>query len=371
MDVFDLTALDREGSLENWLRALAEACCKQFRATSCTLFLKQGEEFRLIAATGLRSGLPADTSILPGRGVAGKAIADRQASLVNDPSVYGAEGHGKSKSALVVPLLGTREVVGVLNISRDKGARFSEWHLTRARILAAQVGLAVQNAWYADEIRKSAHHRHLALLGEVAASVAHDVRNPLTSIIAAAQTIREEPELADEMTQIIEREARVLDTLCDDFLNLSKPLTLALEVVDPYALAKEVCESAALECRSHGVGLQVEGESLWLRADALRFRQLVRNLVRNAMQATASGGTISVRVLKTGLEVADNGKGMDEQTIGRLFDAFYSTKQQGTGLGLSNVRRIVEEHGWSISVESAPNVGTSFKIDFKVWANAA
>jgi signal transduction histidine kinase len=105
-----------------------------------------------------------------------------------------------------------------------------------------------------------------------------------------------------------------------------------------------------------------ESESIITRADAGQLRQVVWNLVRNAVQASSPGAEVMVKVSATMLEVHDDGPGIGAEAQGRLFDAFFTTRSSGMGIGLAVVKRIVDEHGWRIEVESKEGRGATFRV---------
>jgi two-component system sensor histidine kinase HydH len=216
----------------------------------------------------------------------------------------------------------------------------------------------------------------LAVLGRIAAGLAHEIRNPLGSIRGSVEMLGESPALSSEdkeLCAIIRREAIRLNDLVTDMLDLSRPRPLKVETIDVVALAGEVVALAARSERSASGDVRVvyEGpESPHLaRGDGGQIRQVMWNLVRNAVQASPAGSTVKVVVApgtnEVVLRVDDTGPGVPDEALARIFDAFYTTRAHGVGIGLALVKRIMDEHaalGARIEVVSARHGGASFRV---------
>jgi two-component system sensor histidine kinase HydH len=210
-----------------------------------------------------------------------------------------------------------------------------------------------------------------ALLGRLAAALAHEIRNPLSSISGSVRLLSSNPSLDEEdrkLCAIIDREAWRLDDLVTDMVNLAKPRKPEPSVVDVSAVARDVCALARNSGRGAGdVLVYFEGEAeLPILADPGMLRQMLWNLVRNAVQASQAGDVVRVSVTLTGgvvrVEVVDHGVGIAEETKPLLFDAFFTARSQGTGIGLAVVKRIVDEHGWDIEVLDSIPRGATFRV---------
>ena len=215
----------------------------------------------------------------------------------------------------------------------------------------------------------------LAYLGKVAAGLAHEIRNPLGSISASIELLREAPALSDDdrhLCDIIHGESARLNDLVGDMLNLAKPKPPELVDVNVVAAARDVVTLARRSGRStKDVDVCVEvadsDTPIIISADPAQLRQLLWNLVRNAVQATAPNSKVTIRVpppskRSQAIEVSDHGTGIAGDVQDHLFEAFFTTRAHGAGIGLAVVKRIADDHGWQIEVQSEEGVGTTFRI---------
>jgi len=215
----------------------------------------------------------------------------------------------------------------------------------------------------------------LAMLGKIAASIAHEIRNPLTSIRGFIQLLR--PHLMtlgkEEYARIILEEIDRANDIIYEFLNSSKPTAPMAQIVTIESLLKEVMLLSESEAIMRGCQLRLEAYDAQAKVsiDVKQIKQVMLNIVKNALDAITElggerNGRIDIVARKEGalveIAVRDNGKGMDQATMSRLFDPFFTTKEQGTGLGLSVSYRIIRNHGGTIRVSSRPGEGTEFKI---------
>jgi len=212
----------------------------------------------------------------------------------------------------------------------------------------------------------------LAAVGELAAAIAHEIRNPLASISGSVQVLSASaPPGSSErrLMEIVVQESHRLSSILEDFLKYVRPREQAVETIDAAAALRDVVtlltHSDELSPR-HRVTLRLEPESVLLRADPGQLRQVIWNLIRNAVAAMPSGGTLALEARASdvawSVTVADEGKGMSREEQDRLFTPFAHTVPGGTGLGLAIVYRIVEEHGGRIGVKSAPGEGTEITL---------
>jgi PAS domain S-box-containing protein len=222
----------------------------------------------------------------------------------------------------------------------------------------------------------------LAALGEMAATVAHEIRNPLGGIEGFAALLERdlgETPAQCEMARQIVQGTRSLNRIVTGLLDFTRPVELRLRCANLSEVVDAALAVAEQEMRAAHPGVSVirefPGETT-VTIDPEQIYGVVLNLARNAWQALGADGRIDVTIEARGdeavaLRVRDTGCGMTEETRRRLFSPFFTTKQTGTGLGLSIVRKIIEAHGGTIEVETAPGQGTTFTVVLSRPARAA
>jgi len=239
------------------------------------------------------------------------------------------------------------------------------WALTACPMPDGGATLAIHEVTEFERSQRELEQtKRLAEIGQMTAAIAHEIRNPLTGIRSAAQFVGQNPEAAPEFGRIIEEEAIKLNALCDQFLEFARPLTLATQSVRLADLARKIATLHADDFRAKGVGLEVQipAREPIIMGDPARLEQIFRNLALNALQACETGGAVTLEVNEDGFEVRDDGCGMSEAGRERGFAPFVTAKAAGTGLGLSNVRKIVDAHGGAIDVASTEGRGTTFRV---------
>jgi signal transduction histidine kinase len=223
-----------------------------------------------------------------------------------------------------------------------------------------------------------ASQEKLATLGTLAAGIAHEIRNPLTSLKARLYTLDKHLHAvpaARKDTDIIGAEISRLERIVKDVLSFARPSDPKLEAMPAERVLRDVQNLMSSDLESRGVHLLLECQpDLCIRADAAHLKQVLINLVRNASEAIESTGRVTLRTRvanvsfggrDTGavvLEVADTGRGIEREVEKRLFDPFFSTKESGTGLGLAIAARIVEKHGGFLQYRTRPGHGTTFGV---------
>jgi signal transduction histidine kinase len=228
------------------------------------------------------------------------------------------------------------------------------------------------------EARRLKEAENLALLGQAAAAVAHELKSPLIAIGGFAQRMQRDldeghPHL--RMLSIIVEQARHMEQLLREMLDYSRPLDLNLEHQPLPPLVEECLELLAHQAEQKGVTLETQG-SPYLpipELDPGRIKQVLLNLVQNAIQASSRGGAVRVETRQEGgwllLEVRDQGSGIRKEDQAKVFFPFFTTKRQGTGLGLAIARKIVESHGGQLEFSSHPGKGTTFSLHLPLVAS--
>lgn len=210
----------------------------------------------------------------------------------------------------------------------------------------------------------------LALVGQMLAQVNHEVRNPLNAISLHVELLSEEvhTEEGKELLATVMQEIRRLEGVTENYLELVRRRPTERVLTDPVELARRVVGLEAEKLRRSGVHVEVEGSVAPVEMDSGGLRQVLLNLLRNAVEAGATRVRVLLQPAPHALEVIveDNGPGMDPHIADRVFEPFYSTRARGTGLGLSICRQIVEEFGGTIRVETQPGHGARFFIEVPV-----
>lgn len=215
----------------------------------------------------------------------------------------------------------------------------------------------------------------LSALGELSASMAHEIRNPLGSIRGAAEILRDsyaEDDARYEFVKILLKETDRLNGIVQEFLDFARPKRPEPVEADVNEAVQFVIGLISQEAKKAGVKIEHRLDPLVGKQniDIDLMKQAILNLVLNAIQAMPSGGVLTVETCLSGdevvLTISDTGMGISEDDKKRLFTPFFTTKENGTGLGLAIVYRIIENHRGEIDVESAPGAGSKFKIRIPV-----
>jgi two-component system sensor histidine kinase PilS (NtrC family) len=224
---------------------------------------------------------------------------------------------------------------------------------------------------------RSAHlQQRLAAVGEMAAGIAHEIRNPLASMSGSIQVLRQDLPLSEEQAQLMDivlRESERLNDTIRSFLAYARPQRFALARLD---VAKVVQDTAALlrnsaEVREgHVIDADVPSSPVWYEADENQVRQILWNLATNGLRAMSDGGRLRMSVQNDSragqreivLAVEDQGRGIPEDEVDGIFQPFRSSFEKGTGLGLSIVHRIVTDYGGVIQVSSTVGKGTTVRV---------
>lgn len=217
---------------------------------------------------------------------------------------------------------------------------------------------------------------HYAEIASLAGGLAHEIRNPLSTMSLNLDLLTEELSEGDSPRdrRILQKLAAVkkqclhLDRILNDFLQFARVGKLDVQQTDLNSTVQEFIEFFGPQAEERGIDISphLTANLPPVKLDTRLWRQVLMNLSRNALQAMPNGGVLELQTYGRGqevvLDIIDNGLGMDSETQSRMFDTFFSTKPDGSGLGLPTVRKIVEAHGGTISCESDVGRGTRFSI---------
>lgn len=250
-------------------------------------------------------------------------------------------------------------------------------------IILACFAVAFLSSLLAEQARRSRKELHamrarvqrvekMAAVGEMGAGLAHEIKNPLASITGCIQLLRDEMPYdagRDKLMRIVLREADRLSALVGNFLLFARPPSGKSK---PILLDQAIPETVSLfeqdkRCRDRIAIRQSGPQGLWVAMDPDHFRQVLWNLLLNAVEAIEGQGTIDVRVASlkprlVSIQIADSGCGIPARDLNHIFDPFFTGKPDGTGLGLSIVHTILESHDGWLEVESEVGRGTTFTI---------
>lgn len=268
---------------------------------------------------------------------------------------------------LAVPLHRGERLVGWIGAGGGRSDQYLKDEVAAAFLALGNQAVTSLERMEALEVAK--RREALAAVGEMAAGLAHEIRNPLSAIQGAAQVIRGEsdPERASEMLQVLEEESSRLGRFVGEFLDYARPGAARREPVDVGELARRALRLAeAAGAKLHGSVSLAEGTPRAL-GDPEQLLRVFGNLVRNAWEAAGEDVAVAVRAEPAGsnrvtIRFEDDGPGIPPEEIPKLFQPFHTTKRGGTGLGLALVHRIVEAQGGEVRVEGRPGAGAVFTL---------
>jgi len=220
----------------------------------------------------------------------------------------------------------------------------------------------------------------MALVGRLAAGMAHSIRNPFTSVKMRLFSLNRSLELNEEQEEdfdVISAEIRHIDTIVQNFLEFSRPPKLQMQSISPSNVVDSTIQLLGHRLRSYDVQLKIERQQPLpvVSADQEQLKEVMVNIIVNACEAMGRGGTITIQEeVVSGdsvppsacIKISDTGPGIPSNIIEKILQPFFTTKEQGTGLGLSIAARVITEHGGRIDISSAVGHGATFLISLPV-----
>jgi len=288
------------------------------------------------------------------------------------------------RTALVVPLLNDNEIVGIISLGRTQVKPFTDKQISLFSDFAAQATIALESTRrerkYREMLCEMAHDNRVATMGQLTASIAHEIKQPIaaarTYAAAALRFLDKSPpnvaEVREALTCIVNQTDRTSDVV-DRIGSLIKKAPPRKEVVDLNAAIMEVIALTCGEAVKTGVtvGTQLAGELPRIQCDRVQLQQVMLNLIVNAIQSMRSVedgnhelhiSTVSIKPEGVCVAVRDTGHGLRPESLPRLFEPFYTTKPDGMGMGLSICRSIIEAHGGRLWATRCEPRGTLFQF---------
>jgi signal transduction histidine kinase len=243
--------------------------------------------------------------------------------------------------------------------------------------LTAMSNRAGNSMAFLREERVSEAIAQLRRLQSVGAKVAHELKNPLASVKGLCQLVARTPESerTQERLAVVASEISRMETILHEYLSFSRPLEdLKPETLDLSVLARDVLDVLAGRADQAGVTIELDGAAATVQGDPRRLKEALINLVSNAIEATPTGGHVALRVRESTagitLEVRDTGRGISAEDLERLGTSFFTTRPNGTGLGVVLAQGVINQHGGTLGYQSTVGHGTTATIQFPAKPSA-
>ena len=384
------SALTRAIDLSQLWELLAEQVGRVIAAESFFIALRDDQTGRIEIAYGLDQGVPISSgqAIPAGSSISGWVVEHAEPLLVRD---FAAEqsalpvsvpiGSGDDPaSILAVPLVLDDRVLGILSAQNHKPNAYGEDDVRLLSAIAGQAAVAINSARLRREAAEAQALRHLNLLKtQFISTVSHELRTPLTPIIGYSELLLGggfDDDTTKEMAGEIHAKAEQMERMVEDLLDLSRVesgrLKLDFEPVSVGALVRSTARDFANASPKHHIASVIAGELPLVDGDPLRLRQVLSNLVTNAIKYSPNGGAVTLRaeiaVDDIVVSIIDEGAGIPSDRMSRLFEVFYrvdndvTRRAKGAGLGLALCKHMVEAHGGRIWVESEVGKGSTFSF---------
>lgn len=367
--------------LEEVLQRVVRQGARLLNGRVCVLFLRERhlETLALRASHGLSGRASRPLCIPIGASLLGEVVRLGQPVAIDDLTsrpeheLHKLLCRESLRSLVAAPLRSKKDVIGVLAVYSTGPRKFAEEDLRMATLLATQSAIAIENARLYNEARSThaalRQSEKLAALGRLSAGLAHEMRNPLNTLNVLVYAMTEKPtgDLHADL-EVVKRELDRLRLLLDQFLDFARPRPPRFARERLEEIVEETLLLVKPEAAKRNIAIVREGPPrlppAW--ADGMQIRQVLLNVLLNAMQALEREGTIRVLLREAPdalvVVVEDTGPGISAEVRERLFEPFFSTRKGGLGLGLSISQRILEVHSGVLEIDSQPGAGTRVSI---------
>ncbi|TAL22088.1 MAG: HAMP domain-containing protein [Nitrospirae bacterium] len=312
--------------------------------------------------------------------------ANRRPLMVNDNAAslpLGEIDRGLNvKNIMLIWIRQKGELIGAIRAANKKSGDFSEEDARILGILANNISVALENAKLYENLRKQmaelketqeqlVQAAKLAAIGELASNIAHEINNPLTSILGYSELIKEEKDINNIMRdiEVIEKESLRARDIVHQLLEFSRKRPLEIKEIRINDIMSEVLALTAVPLKDSSIKISKSYEDVpVIEGDANQLKQVFLNIINNAIFAMQDGGSLGIATRRGRddniyIEISDTGKGIPQEILQRIFEPFFTTKQEkGTGLGLSISYKIIQSHNGRIDVESEEGRGTKFTV---------
>jgi signal transduction histidine kinase/HAMP domain-containing protein len=311
--------------------------------------------------------------------------SNRRALILNgnidESPCHEADKSLRVKNLMLVWVRHKGELIGIIRVANKRTGNFTDEDAHPLAILANNVSVALENARLYDDLKKqmeelqNAHEQlvqaaKLVAIGELASNVAHEINNPLTSVLGYAELIKEEKDINRIMgdIEIIEKESLRAREIVHQLLEFSRKRSLQIKEVDINAVLEEVVDLIELQIKDTDIIIKKNyGKLPAIEGDENQLKQVFINIINNAAFAMRSEGVLDIetyaRLGNVNVKISDTGDGIHGDFLSRIFEPFFSTKKEkGTGIGLSVSYKIIQSHNGHIDVQSEVGKGSAFTV---------
>jgi len=364
------------------------------KADVCSIYLLDPSDGSLVLAAtrGLRDDAVGAVRINPGEGITGRAAKQDRIVAVSDVRLdsrnkfFPITGEDEYRSLLSVPLRFHDELIGVMNVQTRAPRVFGKSERRLLRTIAHQVSGSIRNARLYESVlaakrelenaqERLVESEKMAALGRLAATLSHELRNPLAGLKGASQLLLRKTAEHDERREyvsLILAEVGRLGRIVDDLLHFARPKASQFDFIDANQVVQDALTLHSEDFFSRGIVFRKRLSKLPpIRADRDKFTQIVVNILLNARDAMPDGGELLitsrwVRSESEGrdsvvFQFRDTGPGIPDDVRTHIFEPFFTTKPTGVGLGLPICRAIAEEHGGSVDVRSGDETEDTYR----------